>query len=336
MKVYQLKDRFGIDALEVAERPKPVVNDYQVLIRVRAVSLNYRDLLVVKGLYPGKPLPLVPMSEGAGEVVAVGKLVTRFQKGDRVAGIFMQSWIDGAMTAADKGTALGGEIDGMFAEFVALNEAGVVKIPDNLSFEEASTLPCAAVTAWNALFATGNLQPGDTVLTLGTGGVSVFAAQLAQAAGAQVIITSGSDEKLQRAQKELGAKHIINYRATPDWGIRAREITNGRGVDHVIETGGAGTLNQSLEAARTSGTVSMIGVLSGGSAEVNTVNILHHHICVQGIFVGSREMFEQMNRAISANNTKPVIDRAFEFGEAKQAFEMMESAAHFGKIVVKI
>lgn len=303
---------------------------------MRAVSLNYRDLLVVKGLYPGKALPLVPMSDDAGEVVAVGKRVTRFQIGDRPAGIFMQSWIDGAMAADDKTTALGGEIDGMFAEFVALAESGAVKIPDNSSFEEAATLPCAAVTAWNALFATGNLKPGDTVLTLGTGGVSVFAAQLARAAGAEVIITSSSDEKLQRAQKELGANYIINYRATPGWGKRSREITNGRGVDHVIETGGARTLNQSLEAVRTSGTVSMIGVLSGGSAEVNTVNILHHHIRVQGIFVGSREMFEQMNRAISAHGIQLIVDRTFEFGEAKQAFEMMESTAHFGKIVVKI
>jgi NADPH:quinone reductase-like Zn-dependent oxidoreductase len=218
MKVYQLKDGFGINALKVAEIAEPVINDYQVLIRVRAVSLNYRDLLIVKGLYPGKSLPLIPMSDGAGEVVAVGERVTRFKTGDRVAGIFMQSWIIGAMTAADKGTALGGEIDGMFAEFVALDESGAVKIPDNLSFEEASTLPCAAVTAWNALFETGNLKPGDKVLTLGTGGVSVFAAQFAHAAGAEVIITSSSDEKLQRAQKELGAKHIINYRATPDWG----------------------------------------------------------------------------------------------------------------------
>ncbi|MEJ7713534.1 MAG: NAD(P)-dependent alcohol dehydrogenase [Pyrinomonadaceae bacterium] len=337
MKVYELQNSFGIDSLAIIERPEPtLLSPTQIVVRVRAVSLNYRDLLIVKGLYnPRMPLPRVPLSDGAGEVVAIGEAVTRVKVGDRVAGIFMQTWTGGEIRAEHRASALGGEIDGMFAEHVSLDEAGVVHIPEHFTFEEAATLPCAAVTVWNAFFASGNLKAGETVLVQGTGGVSLFALQFARLAGARVIITSSSNEKLDRASK-LGASDGINYRNAPEWQRRVRELTNGRGVDHVIEVGGALTFNKSLGAVRTSGTVSMIGVLTGTSAEVSTASILHQSVRVQGIFVGSREMFEEMNRAIELHKLRPVIDRVFEFEEAREAFRHMEAGAHFGKIVVRI
>ncbi|MDQ3252556.1 MAG: NAD(P)-dependent alcohol dehydrogenase [Acidobacteriota bacterium] len=336
MKVYELQNSFGIDSLNFVERDEPTPAAHQVLVRVRAVSLNYRDLLIVKGLYnPRMHLPRVPMSDGAGEVVAVGEAVTRVKVGDRVAGIFMQTWTGGAMHAEHRASALGGEIDGMFAEYVALDEAGVVRVPEHLTYEEAATLACAAVTAWNALFVSGNLTAGETVLVQGTGGVSLFALQFAGLAGARVIVTSSSNEKLDRAL-QLGASDGINYHDVPEWHKRVRELTGGRGVDYVVEVGGAGTLNKSLAAVRTSGTVSMIGVLTGISAEVTTAAILHQSVRVQGIFVGSREMFEEMNRAIELHKLRPVIDRVFEFEAAREAFRHMEAGAHFGKIVVRI
>ena len=336
MKVFELQNSFGIDSLTVVERDEPTPAAHQVMVRVRAVSLNYRDLLMVKGLYnPRMPLPRVPMSDGAGEVVAVGDAVTRVKVGDRVAGIFMQTWTGGEMRAEHRASALGGEIDGMFAEYVALDEAGVVRVPEHFTYEEAATLPCAGVTAWNALFASGNLTAGETVLVQGTGGVSLFALQFARLAGARVIVTSSSNEKLDRAL-QLGASDGINYRDVPEWNKRVRELTGGRGVDYVVEVGGAGTLNKSLAAIRTSGTVSMIGVLTGISAEVSTAAILQQNVRVQGIFVGSREMFEEMNRAIELHKLRPVIDRVFEFDAAREAFRHMEAGAHFGKIVVRI
>ncbi|MBA3713686.1 MAG: NAD(P)-dependent alcohol dehydrogenase [Pyrinomonadaceae bacterium] len=336
MKVFELQNSFGIDSLTVVERDEPTPAAHQVMVRVRAVSLNYRDLLMVKGLYnPRMPLPRVPMSDGAGEVVAVGDAVTRVKVGDRVAGIFMQTWTGGEMRAEHRASALGGEIDGMFAEYVALDEAGVVRVPEHFTYEEAATLPCAGVTAWNALFASGNLTAGETVLVQGTGGVSLFALQFARLAGARVIVTSSSNEKLDRAL-QLGASDGINYRDVPEWNKRVRELTGGRGVDYVVEVGGAGTLNKSLAAVRTSGTVSMIGVLTGISAEVSTAAILQQNVRVQGIFVGSREMFEEMNRAIELHKLRPVIDRVFEFDAAREAFRHMEAGAHFGKIVVRI
>ncbi|MDQ3648864.1 MAG: NAD(P)-dependent alcohol dehydrogenase [Acidobacteriota bacterium] len=336
MKVYELQNSFGIDSLNIVERDEPTPAAHQVLVRVRAVSLNYRDLLIVKGLYnPRMQLPRVPMSDGAGEVVAVGEAVTRVNVGDRVTGIFMQTWMGGEMRAEHRASALGGELDGMFAEYVALDEAGVVLVPEHLTFEEAATLACAAVTAWNALFVSGNLTAGETVLVQGTGGVSLFALQFAGLAGARVIVTSSSNEKLDRAL-QLGASDGINYRDVPEWHKRVRELTDGRGVDYVVEVGGAGTLNKSLAAVRTSGTVSMIGVLTGISAEVTTAAILHQSVRVHGIFVGSREMFEEMNRAIELHKLRPVIDHVFEFEAAREAFRHMEAGAHFGKIVVRI
>jgi NADPH:quinone reductase-like Zn-dependent oxidoreductase len=325
MRVYEIQSALGIDALTVTERDEPTPAPNQVIVRVRAVSLNYRDLSAVKGKTPNLSLPLVPMSDGAGEIVAIGAEVSRVKVGDRVAGIFMQSFLDGELIEEYRASALGG----------ALDEQGVVQIPAHLSFEEAACLPCAGVTAWNALVTVGSVKSGDTVLVLGTGGVSLFALQFALAAGARVIATSSSDEKLERMRK-LGASEGVNYRTTPEWGERVRELTDGRGVDHVVEVGGAGTLNQSLKAVRASGLVSLIGVLTGGSAEINTANILAQNIRVQGIYVGSRRMFEEMNRAIEINKIKPVIDRIFEFEEAQIAFRHMEAGAHFGKIVVLV
>jgi NADPH:quinone reductase-like Zn-dependent oxidoreductase len=335
MRAYVLQKSFGLEELKLTERPDPELGPGQVLVRLRAVSLNYRDLLVVQGKYdPRMRLPRIPCSDGAGEVVAVGPGVSRIRPGERVVGMFMQGWIEGPLTAAKGRTALGGELDGMLAEHVVLSAEGVSPFPDYLSFEEAATLPCAALTAWNALIEQGGLRPGETVLLQGTGGVSLFALQLAKAAGARGIITSSSEEKLARARK-LGADEGINYKTTPDWDRRARELAGG-GVDHVVEVGGAGTLNRSLRAVRTGGHIALIGVLAGVAGPVDTVVILHRAIRVQGVYVGSRQMFEAMCRALTVNRIKPVVDRVFPFEEAVSAFRLMESGGHFGKIVIRL
>jgi len=332
MRAFEIT-RFGIDELKMAERPDPKPGPGEVLVNVRAVSLNFRDLMVVKGTYnPKLRMPIIPCSDAAGEVTAVGAGVTRVKAGDRVCGIFMQGWISGGVDETIARTALGGAIDGVLAESVVFNQEGVVKFPDHLSYEEASTLPCAAVTAWHALVAKGGIKAGDTVLTLGTGGVSTFALQFAVMSGATVIATSGSDKKLDRA-RSMGARETINYRTTPDWEERVRKITGG-GVDHVVEVGGSGTLMKSFRAVRMGGTVSVIGALSGGAGDVSPLPILMKNIRVQGIFVGSREMFEAMNRAISNHRLKPVIDSTFPFTEAPAAMRYLESAAHLGKVVI--
>ncbi|MDE0206618.1 MAG: NAD(P)-dependent alcohol dehydrogenase, partial [Candidatus Tectomicrobia bacterium] len=263
MKVIELRDAFGIDNLKPAERQDAALRPGETRVRVRAASLNYRDLMTVKhGGGRGVQLPLIPLSDGAGEVVETGPGVSRVKPGDRVMGIFMQTWLAGEPTQADAASALGGALDGMLAEHVVLHENGLVRTPDYLSDEEAATLPCAAVTAWQGLMTKGGMQAGDTILVLGTGGVSVFALQFAGIAGARAIITSSSDAKLERA-KELGAAHCINYRTTPDWDKKVLELTDGVGVDHVVEVGGVGTLEKSLQAVRVGGTVSLIGVLTG-------------------------------------------------------------------------
>jgi NADPH:quinone reductase-like Zn-dependent oxidoreductase len=306
-----------------------------VLLKLRAASLNYRDLMMVKGLYnPRMALPRIPVSDGAGEIVAIGEGVSRVKPGDRVAAIFMQTWLEGGPTVAKGQSALGGPIDGLLGEYAVLSQEGVVHFPEHLSYEEAATLPCAGVTAWNALITQGGLKAGDTVLVQGTGGVSIFGLQIAVMTGARVIVTSSSDEKLERA-RHLGAAHTINYKQTPDWDKRARELTGGTGVDHIIEVGGAGTLNKSLSAVRMGGCISMIGVLAGGSGEINTISILMKAVRVQGVFVGSRDMFEAMNRAVEVGKMKPVVDRVFQFSEAREALKFMESGAHFGKICIR-
>ena len=335
MKAYELRDGFGIDHVAVAERPDPRPGPGQIVVRMKAFSLNYRDLMVVKGLYnPKQRLPLVPLSDGAGTVEALGEGVTRVKVGDRVAGIFMQTWLAGDVTEAMAKSALGGAIDGVLGQRVVFEEAGVVPVPEHLSDEEAATLPCAAVTAWHALVAEGGVRAGDTVLIQGTGGVSLFALQFARLHGARVIITSSSDAKLERA-RQLGASDGINYKSTMDWDRRARELTGGLGVDHVVEVGGANTLGQSLKAVRMSGRISLIGVLAGAGGQVNPLPALMKNIRIQGIFVGSRSMFEAMNRAIALNGLHPVIDRVFGFEEVREALRYMENAGHFGKICIR-
>lgn len=334
-RAYELAG-FDMNSLSIKERSSVQLKSTQVRVKVRAVSLNFRDLLVVKGLYSrALPLPLVPVSDGAGEVIEVGSEVQKWKVGDKVAAAFMQKWISGPIDAEGASSALGGNIDGMLAEYVVLDQEGLVKFPEHMSFEEAATLPCAAVTAWNALVATGGIKSGDTVLTLGTGGVSLFALQIAKTAGARVIITSSSDEKLERAKK-LGADETINYKSNPDWEKKVLELTNKVGVDYVVELGGAGTLPKSLKAAKLGGNVSLIGVLSGAEGQTNPMPVLMKSIRLQGIFVGSRRMFEDMNQSFALQKTKPVIDKVFRFDQYKEALEYMESGAHFGKIVVTI
>jgi NADPH:quinone reductase-like Zn-dependent oxidoreductase len=336
MKTYEIQSDAGIDALTLVERPEPQPGWGQVLIRVRATSLNYRDLIVVQGGYGNKEkLPLIPMSDGAGEVVAVGEGVTRVKVGSRVAGIFFQDWIAGALTKEKMNSALGGAINGLLTEYAVLSQDGLVLLPDHLSYEEGATLPCAAVTAWHALVTKGSVTAGETVLVLGTGGVSIFALQFAKMHGARVIVTSSSDAKLERA-KELGASEVINYKSTPNWEERVYELTARNGVDHVVEVGGAGTLEKSIRAVRVGGRISLIGVLTGGAGEVNPMPVLMKSLTVQGIYVGSREMFEAMNQAIALHQLKPVIDRIFPLTEAQEAYRYMKSAAHFGKIVIQV
>ncbi|WP_193200446.1 zinc-dependent alcohol dehydrogenase family protein [Nostoc sp. MG11] len=336
MKAYEVQSTTGIDALVLVGRPEPKPTAGQVLIKVKATSLNYRDLLVTEGAYgSGLKYPLIPMSDGAGEVVEVGEGVTRVKIGDRVAGIFFQNWISDSLTKEKMKSDLGGGIDGMLAEYVVLYQDGLVILPDYLSYTEGATLPCAAVTAWHALVTKGNISAGDSVLLLGTGGVSTFALKFAKIHGARVIVTSSSDEKLRRSQ-QLGADEMINYKITPDWEKQVYQLTNRTGVDHVVEVGGAGTLPKSLQAVRIGGSISLIGVLSGRGNEIDPMPILFKSLTVQGIYVGSREMFEAMNQAMQKYQIKPIIDRVFPFAEAPEAYRYLKSAAHFGKVVIQL
>jgi NADPH:quinone reductase-like Zn-dependent oxidoreductase len=333
MKLYQIEKEFGIDELRLVEKEEPKPRGREVLIKMRAASVNYRDLLMIGGLYnPNLSLPRVPFSDGAGEVVAIGGDVARWKPGDRVMSTFFQNWISGHITDDRAKSALGGDIDGVLAEYVLLGEEGLVGMPEQLSFEEGATLPCTAVTAWHALN-TGGFTCGDTLLTLGTGGVSIFAVQLGKAAGATIIGTSSSDQKLERL-KEMGVTEGINYKTVPDWDKKVRELTGGKGVDRVIEVGGAGTLVKSLKAVRVGGHISLIGVLTGQTGEINPLPAIMKSVRIQGIFVGSRDMFEAMLRAVTAHQIRPVIDKVFPFSEAKEALHYMSSGAHFGKVVV--
>src|SRR5581483_8405186 len=267
------------------------------------------------------------------EVEAIGPGVTRVKPGDRVAAIFMQTWIGGDIEPEHAASSLGGAIHGVLTEYAVFSQDGLVKLPDHLSFEEGATLPCAAVTAWNALYGGRSLRVGESVLVLGTGGVSIFALQLAHAAGARVIATSSSDVKLARA-RELGAPDGVNYSDHPAWHEEVLRLTGGRGVDHVVEIGGAGTLSQSIEAARLGGQVHQIGVRAGGSGAVNPAASMRKGLILRGIYVGSRQMFEAMNRAIDLHRIAPVIDRVFAFAQAPDAYRYLESQAHVGKIVI--
>lgn len=329
-------ERFGIDGLELVERPEPECGPGQVLVGVRACSLNYRDLLLVEGRYnPRQPLPLVPLSDGAGEVLAVGAGVERVGVGDRVAGIFAQRWLAGAFTPQARASTLGGPLDGMLAERVVLDAEGVVAVPEHLDFTEAACLPCAGVTAYSALFVHGGLRAGQTVLLLGTGGVSLFALQLAVAAGARCIVTSSSPAKLERA-RALGADAGIDYRAEPEWQRRVLELTGGAGADVVVEVGGGQTLPRSVAATRFDGRVALIGVLSGVRTELPLTAVLMKQVRIQGVLVGSREAFEGLCRLVGLHRLRPLIDRRFGLDRVDEAFAQLRSGAHFGKVVVEL
>lgn len=336
MRIWRFPEKpDGLDSLILRDEPMPHPGPGQVLVRVRAASLNYRDLGVAGGRSArGPALPnLVPLSDGAGEVVEIGAGVTRVKPGDRVAGIFMQSWIGGEIEPDHVASSLGGAIDGVLGEYVLFDHDGLVRVPAHLSFEEAATLPCAGVTAWNALYGGRPLRAGESVLVLGTGGVSIFALQFAHAGGARVIATSSSDGKLAQV-KALGASDGINYRHHPEWHIEVQKLTGGIGVDYVVEVGGAGTLQRSMEAVRAGGQVPLIGVLTSG--EINPTTMLRRNLTLRGIYVGSRQMFEAMNRAIELHNIHPVIDQVFDFEQAKEAYRRLQSQAHVGKVVICI
>ncbi|MDB6034248.1 MAG: NADPH:qui reductase or related Zn-dependent oxidoreductase [Verrucomicrobiales bacterium] len=334
MKTFELT-KFGLENLVLAERDRPRPDAQEVLIKFHAASLNFRDLMFAKGIYnPHAKLPAIPFSDGAGEVVELGSAVTRWQVGDRVCPIFNQGWLEGDPSAArPKSTLGGGDLDGVLREYGVFHEQGLVSIPEHLSYEDAATLPCAGVAAWHALVTFGRLKAGESVLTLGTGGVSIFALQFAKAHGARVIATSSSDEKLARA-RTLGADEVINYKNTPDWEKEVLRLTGGVGVDHVVEVGGAGTLQKSASSTRVFGRIAVIGVLASGSG-LNPVGLVMKSIRMQGIFVGSRQMFEEMNRAITVNHLQPVVSKSFSFEEVPDALRYMEASSHFGKIVVR-
>ena len=333
MKAWQITSQKGPDGLRLSDLPEPKPERGQIVVRIRANSLNYRDLMVADGRYGPADLPLVPLSDGAGEVAAVGEGVAGWSVGDRVAATFFQGWRDGPFQRAVLQTALGGALPGTLAEYVVLSEDGVVAIPPHMSFEEGATLPCAGVTAWQALVTLGKVSADQTVLVLGTGGVSLFALQFAKMHGARVIVTSSSDEKLARA-KTLGADETINYRAKPEWHEEVWRLTGKAGVDHVVEVGGTDTFAKSLQAVAVGGTVSVIGGVSGFNTEAPLREILTKMSLIRGIFVGSRAMFEAMNVAFQRHQARPAIDRTFAFADAPAAYRHQQSGAHFGKVVI--
>ena len=334
MQAY-LVDEFGIANLRIEEWETPEPGPTEVLVKMLAASLNYRDLMVVTGTYnPKMKRPAVPLSDGAGEIIATGDKVTRWKTGDRVIPIFAQGWIEGPPTEEKRRTSLGAGSywHGTLREYAVFDEQALVRIPGHLGYEEASTLPCSALTAWHALAVSGGLKAGDTVLTQGTGGVSIFAVQIAKLFGARVISTTSSAEKMERL-KALGADETINYKETPDWDRAVLEMTDGRGVDHVVEVGGAGTLSRSLKSVRLGGHIGMIGALTG-AATFDPIGVFMKAVRLQGIFVGSRSMLEDLCRAIEVGKLRPVTDRKFGFDEAPDALRHMESGSHFGKIVI--
>lgn len=334
MKAWQIVSDGGIDALQLNTLDGRDPGPGEVRVRMRANAINYRDYMIITDTVArGVPLPRIPNSDGAGEILAVGPGVEGFAPGDRVASCFFQQWPAGECSTGVMASALGGAREGVLAEEVILSADGVVRVPDHLELDEAATLPCAGLTAWRALVEVGRVKAGDTVLLLGTGGVSVFALQFATLFGARVIITSSSDAKLERA-RALGAWQTINYRTTPDWERAVAELTGGRGADITVEVGGAGTLQRSIEATRVAGRIALIGVLTGGT--IDPVSIMRKSILLQGIYVGSRRMFEDMNRAIAASRLRPVIDRRFAFDDAPSAYRAMAQAGHFGKLVIGI
>jgi NADPH:quinone reductase-like Zn-dependent oxidoreductase len=336
MRCYELTPDATTYRLVLTTRPDPQPQPGRVIVRVRAVSLNYRDLINRKNLISRNVAGRIPTSDGAGEVVAIGEGVTRVKVGDRVTGCFFQSWIGGRFELRHHQSDLGGNIDGMLTELADLDAEGVIHVPDHLTFEEAACLPCAALTAWYSLVSRGGIQEGDWVLVMGTGGVSVFALQFAVALGCTVVLTSSSDEKLARG-RSLGAAHTINYRTSPDWDKEVWRVTNKRGVDHVVEVGGPGTLGMSLASVAPGGHIALVGVLSGfGPPSESLFPLMARNATLSGIYVGSRTDFESMNRFITAKRLTPVIDRVFKFEEADAAYAYLETGSHFGKVVIGV
>lgn len=336
MKAYELQGPGGADAMMLVDRPAPVPGPGEVLVKLKAVTINYRDLLTVKGGYGSRQkFPLVPLSDGAGVVESVGAGVSHFKPGDRVTGSFFEGWLGGEPSEEKMRSNLGGAVDGVLCEYRLWPAAALVRTPDHLSDAEAASLPCAGLTAWSAVVKLGNIRPGQTVLTQGTGGVSIFALQFAKMSGARVIATSSSEAKIERL-KQLGADITINYRTTPEWGKLARQMTD-RGVDLVVEVGGVGTLNESIRATRIGGSIAFIGVLAGGpKSETRLPLMVMQQQRLQGVTVGSVEDLQAMADAIAVGRMKPVVDKVFPFAEAKAAFAHMASGAHFGKVAIAI
>lgn len=331
-------ESWGVENLTQIEREVPSVGPGEVRVKMAFASLNYRDLLMVQGMYNAKQkLPLVPCSDGSGVVDAVGAGVSKFKVGDRVMGIFAQGWLGGEITREKIATTtMGGPLDGTLSEFRVFSQDGLVSVPEHLSLEQAATLPCAGVTAWRAIVDHGGILPGQWVLVQGSGGVSVFALQFAKLMNAKVIATTSSEEKAAKL-KALGADVVINYKQTPEWAKPAREATGGRGLDVIVEVGGAGTMEQSLRAIKMGGRVCVIGVLAGPAGPISLIPVLMQDVRLQGVIVGSREHFVQMNQGISAAKLQPVVDaKVFAMSQIQEAFAYMASGSHFGKIVVQI
>jgi NADPH:quinone reductase-like Zn-dependent oxidoreductase len=336
MKCFELQNGSGFDALKPAERAAPKPGPGQIVVRVRAASFNYRDVMIAGGGYAGRAkYPLIPLSDGAGEVAEVGSGVTRVKPGDRVCGIFFQRWLAGPVRPDIQDAALGGTADGMLTDHALLDGDGVVPVPEHLSYEEASCLPCAALTAWHGLVEAGGVKPGDAVLLLGTGGVSIFGLQFARLAGARAIVVSSNEQKLGRA-RELGAAEVIDSKSVAEWQDRVRAATGGRGVDHVLDVTGGETTAKSLASMRPGGHIAIIGARSGPGGELDRRQVLQRGLKVSGINVGSRAMFEAMNRAIAAAKLKPVVDRVFPFRDAPEAYRDFATGRHFGKVVISV
>jgi NADPH:quinone reductase-like Zn-dependent oxidoreductase len=334
MRAYQVQTPNGIEDIKQVELPEPNLAADEVLVNMKACSLNFRDLLVPVGGYVRNDVrPIIPVSDGAGEIVAVGDAVKNLKAGDRVVGNFFQDWVSGPMGIAGLHSALGGSINGTLSDYFVLKAHAALPIPEQLSYEEAATLPCAAVTAWHALVSLGNLRVGDTILLLGTGGVSIIALQLSKALGANVIITSSSDEKLEWA-RNMGAEHTVNYRQHPDWEKEVLKITDGNGVHNVLEVGGVGTFEKSIASAKVNGIVSMIGLLTGAEGPAFNLAVIFNLLRIHGIYVGSVEMFKAMNQVITEHGIKPVIDKTFSFSESMDAYRYLAAAKHFGKVVI--